>query len=311
MKKVKKRGNVMLRKVYRIMVGGRMRTREALIGYLFIIPVLAHLLIFTYFGIIYSGILSLYQGTLLSPFKNFIGLYNYPFLLHHEYFLQGLYNTLLFCGGVVPIGTGIGLFFALLINQKLAGRTFFRVMWYAPVVTSIVATVNVWLWMYNVDYGLFNSILTRIGLPKLEWIYSTKTALMSVMVVYLWQSIPFNMIIYLAALQTVPAQLYEAAQVDGASSWKQFYKITLPMIMPTTYFIIIVSTINSLNVFTQVYLMTGGGPVNSTTMVGYQIYEAAFEFNMWGRGSAIAVLFFFLVLCFSFIQYRCIPESYV
>lgn len=301
----------MLRKVYRIMAGRRMRTTEALIGYLFIIPVLAHLIIFTYFGIIYTGILSLYQGTLLSPFKHFIGFYNYPFLLGHEYFLRGVYNTLLFCGGVVPIGTGIGLFFALLINQKLAGRTFFRVMWYAPVVTSIVATINVWLWMYNVDYGLFNSILTRIGLPKLEWIYSTKTALMSVMVVYLWQSIPFNMIIYLAALQGVPGQLYEAAQVDGASSWKQFYKITLPMIMPTTYFIIIVSTINALNAFTQVYLMTGGGPVNSTTMVGYQIYEAAFEFNMWGRGSAIAVLFFLLVLCFSFIQYRYIPESYV
>jgi len=301
----------MLRKVYRIMAGRRMRTTEALIGYLFIIPVLAHLLIFTYFGIIYTGILSLYQGTLLSPFKHFIGLYNYPFLLGQEYFLRGVYNTLLFCGGVVPIGTGIGLFFALLINQKLAGRTFFRVMWYAPVVTSIVATINVWLWMYNVDYGLFNSILTRIGLPKLEWIYSTKTALMSVMIVYLWQSIPFNMIIYLAALQGVPGQLYEAAQVDGASPWKQFYKITLPMIMPTTYFIVIVSTINALNVFTQVYLMTGGGPVNSTTMVGYQIYEAAFEFNMWGRGSAIAVLFFLMVLCFSFIQYRYIPESYV
>lgn len=301
----------MLRKVYRIMAGGRMRTTEALIGYLFIVPVLAHLLIFTYFGIIYSGILSLYQGTLLSPFKHFIGLYHYLFLLRQEYFLRGVYNTLLFCGGVVPVGAGIGLFFALLINQKLAGRTFFRVMWYAPVVTSIVAAVNVWLWMYNVDYGLFNSILTRIGLPKLEWIYSTKTALMSIMVVYLWQSVPFSMIIYLAALQGVPGQLYEAAQVDGASLWKQFYKITLPMIMPTTYFIVIVSTINALNAFTQVYLMTGGGPVSSTTMVGYQIYEAAFEFNMWGRGSAIAVLFFLLVLCFSFIQYRYIPESYV
>ncbi len=301
----------MLRKVYRIMAGRRMRTTEALIGYLFIVPVLAHLLIFTYFGIIYSGMLSLYQGTLLSPFKHFIGLYHYLFLLRQEYFLRGVYNTLLFCGGVVPIGAGIGLSFALLINQKLAGRTFFRVMWYAPVVTSIVAAVNVWLWMYNVDYGLFNSILTRIGLPKLEWIYSTKTALMSIMVVYLWQSIPFSMIIYLAALQGVPGQLYEAAQVDGASPWKQFYKITLPMIMPTTYFIIIVSTINALNAFTQVYLMTGGGPVSSTTMVGYQIYEAAFEFNLWGRGSAIAVLFFLLVLCFSFIQYRYIPESYV
>lgn len=301
----------MLRKVYRIMAGGRMRTTEALIGYLFIVPVLAHLLIFTYFGIVYSGILSLYQGTLLSPFKHFIGLYHYLFLLRQEYFLRGVYNTLLFCGGVVPIGAGIGLFFALLINQKLAGRTFFRVMWYAPVVTSIVAAVNVWLWMYNVDYGLFNSILTRIGLPKLEWIYSTKTALMSIMIVYLWQSVPFSMIIYLAALQGVPGQLYEAAQVDGASLWKQFYKITLPMIMPTTYFIIIVSTINALNAFTQVYLMTGGGPVSSTTMVGYQIYEAAFEFNMWGRGSAIAVIFFLLVLCFSFIQYRYIPESYV
>lgn len=288
-----------------------MRTTEAVIGYLFIAPVLAHLLIFTYFGIIYSGILSLYQGTLLTPFKYFIGLYHYLFLLRQEYFLRGVYNTLLFCAGVVPIGTGVGLFFALLINQRLVGRTFFRVAWYAPVVTSIVAAVNVWLWMYNVEYGLFNSILMRVGLPKLEWIYSTKTALMSVMAVYLWQSVPFNMIIYLAALQTVPAQLYEAAQVDGASLWKQFYKITLPIIMPTTYFIIIVSSINALNVFTQVYLMTGGGPVSSTTMVGYQIYEAAFEFNLWGRGSAIAVIFFFLVLCLSFIQYRYIPESYV
>jgi ABC-type sugar transport system permease subunit len=165
--------------------------------------------------------------------------------------------------------------------------------------------------MYNVNYGIFNALLMRLGLPKLEWIYSPKTALMSVMLVYLWQTIPFNMVIYLAALQTVPAQLYEAAQVDGASFWTQFYKITLPIIMPATYFIIIISGINALNVFVQIYLMTSGGPLGSTTMIGYQIYEAAFEFNMWGRGSAIAVMSFLLILCLSFVQYKYIPESYV
>lgn len=288
-----------------------MRTKEALIGYLFIAPVLAHLLIFTYFGIIYSGILSLYQGTLLIPFKYFIGLYHYFFLFLHEYFLKGILNTFLFCAGVVPIGAGMSLLLALLINQGFVGRTFYRIAWYTPVVTSIVAAVNVWLWMYNVDYGLFNSILMQLGLPTLRWINSPKTALMCIMALYLWQTIPFNMIIYLAALQSVPLQLYEAAQVDGASFWKQFSKITLPIIMPATYFIVIVSCINALKVFVQVYLMTGGGPMNSTTMIGYQIYEAAFEFNLWGRASAMAVIFFCLILVFSFVQFRYIPESYV
>jgi ABC-type sugar transport system permease subunit len=157
---------------------------------------------------------------------------------------------------------------------------------------------------------VLNYLLQQVGLPPLQWTGHPDSALFSLILLGLWGAVPFTMIIYMAALGTIPNEYYEAAEIDGASAWQRFWKITLPLLMPTTFFVIITQTIQSLTLFEPVYLMTGGGPMGSTTMPGYQIYEAAFEFNLWGRGSALAIIFFIIVLGFTIIQYKYTPESF-
>ncbi len=286
------------------------RNREQVLAYLFILPVVLHLLTFKYYPVIYSAALSLHKGTLLNPFKRYLGFYHYKFLFTNKYFLRALINTGLYTLGSVPIAAGFGIILAILVFQNHRGRVFFRVIYYTPVVVSVVAMVQIWLWLFNPEhYGLLNMLLEMVGLPRSRWLYHPDTALLSLIFMSYW-TVAFNMVIYLAALTGIPSELYEAARVDGANAWQQFWRITLPALMPTTFFVVIVSTINAFKYFVPIVLMTGGGPMQSTTMVAYQIYEAAFEFNLWGRASAQAFLFFAIVVAVTVVQYKFMPESF-
>lgn len=288
----------------------RFRSSESLIALVFLLPALLHFAIFKYYPVANSFVLSLYRGRLLDPFDRFVGAYHYLFLLRNDYFWQGILNAFVYTIIRVPVGAAISLALALLLVQSYPGRVFFRVGWYVPVVISSVAQIQIFLWLYNPQYGILNYMLEQMGFSPLLWTEHPDTALFSLILLGLWGATPFTMIIYMAALGAIPASYYEAAKIDGANAWHGFWRITLPLLMPTTFFVLITQTILSLTLFEPIYLMTGGGPLGTTTMPGYQIYEAAFEFNLWGRASALAVIFFFIVLVFTLFQYRFTPESY-
>lgn len=285
------------------------RQYEMLCGMLFAAPVVLHLVIFKYYPILYSIRLSLYRGTLLNPFRTWYGLENYLFVLRNPYAIRGFVNTFLYALMYVPGAVVFGIILGMLVSREYRGKTFFRVAYYTPVVVSIVAAVQVWGWVLNPErYGLANTVLIHLGLKPLQWFYHPNTALASIAILGLW-NIGLNMLIFVAAIKNIPAQLYEAATVDGAGLWAQFWYITIPQLMPTIYFVVITSTILALKIYEPVLLLTGGGPLNSTTTVAFQIYEQAFQFARWGRASAQATLFFIIVLIITIIQYRVVPES--
>jgi ABC-type sugar transport system permease subunit len=286
------------------------KSNEWLIAFVFLLPALLHFAIFKYYPVAYSFVLSLYRGRLLDPFDRFIGAYNYTFLLTNDHFWQGLLNAFTYTIARVPVGAAISLALALLLTQNYPSRVYFRVAWYVPVVISSVAQIQIFIWLYHPQYGILNYLLELMGLSPLLWTEHPDTALFSLILLGLWGATPFTMIIYMAALGTIPSDYYEAAEIDGANAWHRFWRITLPLLMPATFFVLITQTILSLTLFEPIYLMTGGGPVSSTTMPGYQIYEAAFEFNRWGRASALAIIFFVIVLVFTILQYRYTPENY-
>ena len=288
----------------------RVRSKESVIAFVFLLPALLHFAIFKYYPVAYSFALSLHRGRLLDPFDRFVGAYHYRFLLTNDYFWQGLLNALVYTIARVPVGAAISLALALLVTQNYRERLFFRVAWYVPVVISSVAQIQIFIWLYHPQYGILNYGLELMGFSPLLWTEHPDTALFSLILLGLWGATPFTMIIYMAALGTIPSSYYEAAEIDGASAWHRFWRITLPLLMPTTFFVLITQTILALTLFEPIYLMTGGGPLGSTTMPGYQIYEAAFEFNLWGRGSALAVIFFIIVLAITVFQFKFTPESY-
>ena len=286
------------------------RRLEIIVGLLFIAPVVLHLLIFKYYPVLYSIRLSFFRGSLLDPFRTNFGWANFQHVFTNPYAIRGFTNTFLYALMYVPGAVVIGIILGLIVSKPYFGRTFFRAAYYTPVVVSIVAAVQVWAWILSPQrYGLMNTLFLSVGLPQLGWLRHPDTALLSIVIMGLWNS-GLNMLVYLAALNGINPELYECAQVDGASRWRQFWRITIPLLMPTTYFVIITSSILALKLFEPVLLLTGGGPLNSTTTVGYQIYEQAFMFSRWGRASAQATIFFFVVLAITVIQYKYLPESY-
>ena len=286
------------------------RRLEMIAGLLFVAPVVLHLLIFKYFPVLYSIRLSMFRGTLLNPFRTYFGIANYEHVFTNAYAIRGFTNTFVYALIYVPAAVVIGMVLGLIVAKPHFGRTFFRAAYYTPVVVSVVAAVQVWAWILSPErYGIMNTLFSAVGLPQLGWLRHPNTALISLAIMGLWNS-GLNMLIYLAALNGISPELYECARVDGASRRRQFWSITLPLLMPTTYFVVITSTILALKLFEPVLLLTGGGPLNSTTTVAYQIYEQAFQFSRWGRASAQATIFFFLVLFITVIQYKYLPESY-
>ena len=286
------------------------KQQELFFGLLFVAPLVLHLLVFKYFPVVYSFRLSFYRGTLLNPFQNFFGWENYRHVFTNEYAIKGFVNTFMYALMFVPGSVVLGIALAMLVSKDHFGKDIFRIAYYTPVVVSAVAAVQVWGWILSSeDFGILNTILRVFGIGPIGWFTTPEWALFSLVILGLWNT-GLNMLVYLAALNGISTSLYEAARVDGATSFQQFLRITVPLLMPTTFFVVITSTIASLKLFEPVLLLTGGGPLNSTTTVSYQIYEQAFGFSRWGRASAQATIFFLIVLVITFIQYKYVPESY-
>ncbi len=288
--------------------------RETLVGLILLSPALIILLVFRILPILYSFRMSLFDWGLAGPVR-FVGLNNYLELFHDPKFLSSLVNTLYYTIGVVPLTMACALFFAILLNQSLKGRGLFRTLYYLPVVTSVVAISVVWRWLFNPDRGLFNFFLKILGFNPLQFLNDPtgifsfifgrsspwagpSLALFCVILMSVWKEFGYCIIIYLAGLQNIPPQYYEAAWIDGASPIKTFFKITLPLLSPTTFYILIILTITSFNVFGPIYVMTGpppGGPLGTTNVVVHYLYEESFKLWKLGYGSSIAFVMFMIV----------------
>jgi multiple sugar transport system permease protein len=290
--------------------GTRLRSerREAASAWLFIAPSLAHLLVFSIGPMAFALWLSLHDWGLLDETRPFVGVGNYIALSRDAGFLRALLNTAVYVL-FVPAGMAVALGLALLVNRPGWSVRALRAVFFLPYITSFVAISLVWKWMYEPELGLLNRVLGTIGIPPQPWLTSPATALPSLMLMSVWMYAGYMMLIFLAGLQSIPASLYESARIDGAGPWQRFRRITLPLLRPTTVFILVTMVIFMFQVFTAVYVMTEGGPLQATDVVVYHIYRNAWEYLRMGYASAMAWVLFAVVFVLTLVQYRWIRRG--
>jgi multiple sugar transport system permease protein len=275
-------------------------------AYLFIAPGVLIFSVFTLAALIFAFYLTFHRWSIIEPEKPYVGLQNYDDMIHDERFVQSVLNTIYFTGASVPLTMGIGLLLALLLNQPIRGRAIFRTAYYLPVVTPFVVSALLWKWLYNGDFGLFNYYLMKghvIDEPLL-WLSDKNLAMPAVVLMSVWSGVGFSMVVYLAGLQSIPGELYESATLDGAGTLRRIRYITIPMLRPTTLFLLVIGIIGSLQVFTQIFVMTSGGPVNKTTTMVYYMYLWAFKYYDMGYASTLAFGLFAMLLVFTAFQLR-------
>ncbi len=281
-----------------------MRKQKYLFVWAVLIPTISFYLIFCYFPIIYGAFLSFYDWKLGSPQNPFIGLGNFVKAFNNSTFRISLWNTLYFAFLSIPIELVLSMGISLLLNRIKVGLSLFRGIYFVPALTSAVAAVILWKWLYQPSYGLFNQILEMMGLPTLRWLNSGSLALPSIMIMTIWMGMGYTILILLAGLSGIPDIYYEAAKLDGASWWKLFRRITLPLLQPTMLFLLVVGAIGKLQVFTQVYLMTQGGPADSSRVLVLYIFDNGFHYLKMGYASAVAFILFGVILILTLIQLR-------
>jgi multiple sugar transport system permease protein len=282
----------------------RYRWDEVLSAYLFLLPSIALFFLFKHFPIFYTLYLSLHRWRLGIVDRNFVGLHNYQLLITSAEFWQTVRNSLYYALGSIPLNMAISLAIALLLNRQIRGRAIFRTAYFLPTITSTAAMAVVWMWIYHPDFGLANWILATLGLPRLRWLYDPRWAMPALIIMGIWKGMGYNIIIYLAGLQSIPQHLYDAARIDGAASWVCFRHVTWPLLTPTSFFILIIAGINSLKAFAQMDVMTEGGPLGSTTVIAYYLYQHGFQFFNLGYASAVACALFVILLGLTLIQFR-------
>ena len=268
-------------------------------------PALALFLLFLFVPIVLAFALAFTNARLISPRPpEFIGLDNFSLLLTDPVFWASVRNTFYFALVVVPVQAGLALALAVLVNAKVRGTQFFRTVYFLPVVTSMVVVSLLWRFMYRQD-GLINQLLDAVTFGRytpVDWLNDPTWAMPAIMFMSVWQGVGFTMIIWLAGLQTIPAELYEASELDGAGTWHQFRYVTWPGLLQTRTFILVTITIAAFSLFTQINVMTQGGPLDSTTTVVYQAVRSGYQQLQTGYASAISLVFFALVLTVSLIQ---------
>ncbi len=302
-----------------------MRQRKDISGYLFILPALVVILVFRFYPILQAVRMSFFKWGMAGPLHG-VGLKNFGRLLIDEKFYQSLGNTFWYVIFVVPLTIILSILFAQMLNQKVRGRGIYRTIYYLPVVTSIVAISVVWKWIFNPDRGVLNAMFSLLGSEGLKWLNDARgifevvlaplniapsgflagpsIALCALIIMAVWHNIGYCVIIALAGLQNVPEQYYEAARIDGAGPWTTFRHVTLPLISPTVFYLMITQSIFALNTFTPVYVMTqpAGGPLGTTKLVVFYLYEQAFK--LWNLGYANAIAFVIFILIFVLTQFQ-------
>jgi multiple sugar transport system permease protein len=279
--------------------------RKNWVAYLFLTPGLIHFAIFTLFAVGFAFFISFHKWNIIQPEKPFVGLENYLRLFEDKRFIRSVINTLTFLVGV-PLNLISGLAVALLLNTKVRGQGIYRTLYYIPVITPLVVSSIIWKWVYQGDYGLLNYYLLKLGLihEKIFWLANPNLALPALIIMGVWGGTGATMVIYLAGLQSIPEEMYDAAKVDGASAFQRLIYVTIPLLAPTTFFLFITNVIGTFQIFTQVYIMTNGGPLNRTTTISYYLYDKAFRQLDMGYATAMAFGLFAMIFVFTLLQMK-------
>lgn len=276
---------------------------DHLAGWLFVAPAVVLIGIFGLVPIVWSAIMSFQANDLVSA-PSWVGLANYEALAKDPVFMASVRHTLVYTALFVPLSVAGSLLVAWALNRKLRGVRFYRLAVFVPVVTSTVATGIIFMWLLDPVFGLVNYFLSLVGLPEQGFLQDTNQALVCIVVMTVWGWLGFDVIIYLAALQGIPQELMEAAQIDGAGKWSSFRNVVLPFLRPATLFLVVWSTISALQLFDEIYVTTRGGPLGSTTVIVYYLYQQAFQFFNAGYGAAIAYVLFLAILVITVVQLK-------
>jgi len=276
--------------------------------YLLVSPYIIFVAVFVLFPVIFSFILTFHKWNIISPMK-FIGTDNYVRLFHDRLFWVSILNTLKFLLLHIPLQLAVALFLAVLLNQKIRAVTFFRVSFFMPVIVSGVVVTILWQQLLGYDFGIINRLVSALGLSKVGWLVNPDIAIYSIAVMATWKNVGLYVILFLVGLQTVPTQYYEAAKMEGATKWQQFYHITLPMINPTIFMVVILSTIGGFSLFIEPYIMTGGGPLNKTLSAVLYIYKQAFQYYNMGYSATLGFFYALMIMLVVVIQKRVIEKE--
>jgi len=260
------------------------------------------------YPLLFSFILVFHEWDIYTPMR-WVGVHNFIRLFHDDLFWQALLNTFYFLVIHIPAQIVLALLFAVLLNEKIRGRGFFRAAFFMPVVVSGIVIAILWQQLFSMENGILNLLLTRIGLAKVPWLTSVEWAMPSVAIMATWKNVGLYVVLFLAGLQNIPAHLYEAAGIDGASAWQKFRHITLPMINPAMILVTILSTIGGFSLFIEPYVLTGGGPMNRTLSAMLYIYKQAFYFNRMGYAATLGFFFAMLILVVVLVQRKVVEQE--
>jgi multiple sugar transport system permease protein len=280
-----------------------LRREETIAGYLFLLPNLLGFVIFFLAPILFAFYIMLTDWS-LSNDPQFVGLQNFETMVNDRLFWKSLKNSFYYTFVAVPSGIFIAFWLAIALNRKIRGIIFFRTIYFLPQITLTVAAATVWRWIYQPELGLLNYILGLIGIDGPNWIHHSDWAMPAVIIMSNWQGVGFAMLILLAGLQGVPEEFYEAASIDGASSWQRMRYVTLPMLSPALFFVVVTSLIGAFQAFDQFFVLTQGGPADATTPLTLYIFNNAFKFFKMGYGAALAAALFVIILIITIIQWQ-------
>ncbi|HEY4936387.1 MAG TPA: sugar ABC transporter permease [Puia sp.] len=282
--------------------------RKKMLPYLLVSPYLAFVLVFVMFPVFFCFFLTFHKWNIIAP-MHFIGTDNYIRLFHDRLFWKAVGNTMKFLLLHIPLQLVVSLFLAQLLNQQIRGVSFFRASFFLPVIVSGVVITILWQQLFGYDTGMFNRILTSIGFSKKGWLVNPDIAIYSIAIMATWKNLGLYVILFLVGLQTVPVQYYEAAKLEGASAWQRFYHITLPMINPTIFMVVVLSTIGGFSLFIEPYIMTGGGPLNQTLSAVLYIYKQAFQYYNMGYSATLGFFYAIMIMTVVVLQKRFIEKE--
>jgi multiple sugar transport system permease protein len=279
-----------------------------IIPYLLVSPYIIHFVVFIAFPVTFSIVLTFHKWNIISPME-YIGLGNFVRLFNDQFFFRSVWNTVVFLIIHIPLQVVVALLIAQVLNQNIKFRGFFRAAYFLPVVVSGVVVTILWQQLYGFDSGLLNRLLVNLGFSKVGWLVDPNVAMPSIAIMATWKNVGLYIILFLVGLQTVPPHYYEAADIEGANKWQKFFKITLPTINPTIFMVFILSTIGGFSLFIEPYIMTGGGPLNSTLSAVLYIYKQGFFYYHMGYAATLGFFFAFLILLVVVIQKRFIEKE--
>lgn len=282
--------------------------KKKIVPYLLISPYIIHFFVFIAFPVVFSIVLTFHNWNIISPME-YIGLGNFVRLFNDQFFFRSIWNTFVFLIIHIPLQIVAALAIAQVLNQKIKFRGFFRAAYFLPVIVSGVVVTILWQQLYGFDTGLLNRILVSIGFGKVGWLVDPDVAMPSIAVMATWKNVGLYIVLFLVGLQTVPSHYYEAADIEGANKWQKFFKITLPTINPTIFMVFILSTIGGFSLFIEPYILTGGGPLNSTLSAVLYIYKQGFFYYHMGYAATLGFFFAFLILAVVMIQKKFIEKE--